>query len=253
MFYLSFMATTKQNKNKLSSKSLTRIAKAFDEKALVIWGTNLGSSVGLGRFTKQESKMVKFPPYQLGVIIGILLSDGWLNFASSCNKNARLGFGQSIARSEYLWFVFNILSHYCSSMPLISKSIRNGTQCFTLKIFTRSLLCFTELHLLFYVNKVKVIPDTIYDLLTPVALAHWISGDGKINNGCGLVLCTDSYTIPEVVRLMNVLMIKYRLECTLQFHTPTQPRIYIRQRSMPLLRPIVIPYMHSSMYYKLGL
>jgi hypothetical protein len=90
------MATIKQNNNKLSSKSLTRRAKASDEKALVVWGTNLGSAVGLGQFTKQESKTVKFPPYQLGVIIGILLSDGWLNFASSCNKNARLGFGQSI-------------------------------------------------------------------------------------------------------------------------------------------------------------
>jgi len=68
------MATIKQNNNKLSSKSLTRRAKASDEKALVVWGTNLGSAVGLGPFTKQESKTVKFPPYQLGVIIGILIS-----------------------------------------------------------------------------------------------------------------------------------------------------------------------------------
>lgn len=113
--------------------------------------------------------------------------------------------------------------------------------------------CFSELHSLFYVNKVKVIPDSIYDLLTPIALAHWICGDGKAASKVGgLILCTDSYSVQEVVQLMNVLMIKYRLECTLRFHTPTQPRIYIRQRSMNLLRTIVTPHMNVSMLYKLG-
>lgn len=50
---------------------------------------------------------------------------------------------------------------------------------------------------------------------------------------------------------MNVLIIRYRLDCTLRFHRPTQLRIYIREGSMPLLRTIVIPYMHTSMLYKL--
>ena len=76
-------------------------------------------------------------------------------------------------------------------------------------------------------------------------------GDG-VAQAHGLIICTDSFSIEEVVRLINVLTIRYRLECTLRYHTSTQPRIYIRQRSMPLLRNIVIPHMHSSMLYKLG-
>lgn len=32
----------------------------------------------------------------------------------------------------------------------------------------------------------------------------------------GLILCTNSFTIQEVVLLLNVLMIKYRLNCTLR-------------------------------------
>lgn len=63
--------------------------------SLVIWGTNLPSLVGRGRLTKQESNMIKFPPYQMSVIIGLLLSDGWLIIASKTTKNARLGFAQS--------------------------------------------------------------------------------------------------------------------------------------------------------------
>jgi len=52
---------------------------------------------------------------------------------------------------------------------------------------------------------------------------------------------------------MNVLMIRFQLECTLRYHGPnnTLPRIYIRQHSMPLLRSIVLPYMHPSMLHKI--
>ena len=80
--------------------------------------------------------------------------------------------------------------------------------------------------ILFYVNGVKVIPDNIYELLTPIALAHFIMGDGT-RMGNGLILCTHNYSIQDVVRLMNfVLMIKYRLICTLRMNKG-KPTIYI--------------------------
>jgi hypothetical protein len=46
------------------------------------------------------------------------------------------------------------------------------TNFYGVQFFTRVLPCFTELHNLFYVNKVKIIPNNFYELLTPVALAH---------------------------------------------------------------------------------
>ena len=110
--------------------------------------------------------------------------------------------------------------------------------------------CMTELHSIFYPNGIKVIPQNIYNMLTPVALAHLIMGDGSAQRH-GLIICTDSYTIPEVVRLMNVFMIRYRLDCTLRFHTPTQPRIYIREGYLAKLQGIVGPFMHPSMLYKI--
>ena len=60
------------------------------------------------------------------------------------------------------------------------------------------------------------------------------------------------YTVKDVVRLKNVLIIRYELDCTIRFHTPTQPRIHIKQRSMPKLRARVRPYFCESMMYKLG-
>ena len=65
-----------------------------------------------------------------------------------------------------------------------------------------------------YKKKIKIIPYNIYDLLIPIALAHWIMGDGAKRNK-GLVLCTDSFSISDVVRLSNVLRIKYGLNTTI--------------------------------------
>ncbi len=219
--------------------------------AIVVWGTNLLSMVGKGRITKQESSMIQLPPYQYSVVIGLLLSDGWLTYSNSRSKNARLGFLQSGANSSYVWYVFNILSHYCSSYPIYRTRKYLGKSNCSLHFFTRALPCFTELHSLFYHKGVKIIPNNIYDLLTPVALAHLVMGDGVAKEH-GLIICTDSYTISDIIRLMNVLIIKYRLDCRLRYHTPTQPRIYIRERSMPTLRGIVKPFIVESMSYKLG-
>jgi hypothetical protein len=99
-----------------------------------------------------------------------------------------------------------------------------------------------------YVTKVL----NIYDLLTPVALAHWIQGDG-VARSHGLIICTDSYKVEDVAKLINVLKIRYNIDCILRFHTPTQPSSTIRAKSMEILRILVLPYMHDSMLYKLGL
>lgn len=77
-------------------------------------------------------------------------------------------------------------------------------------------------------------------------------GDGSAKQH-GLILCVDSYSIADIVRLMNVLLIRYDLNCRIRHHTSTQPRIYIKQRSMPILRVLVKSHMTKSMLYKIGL
>jgi hypothetical protein len=76
--------------------------------------------------------MVKLAPFQYNVVIGLLLSDGWLNFSSKTSKNARLGFKQSLYKTSYVLFVFNTLSHYCSSYPHLTKGIRVGKAFYVL-------------------------------------------------------------------------------------------------------------------------
>jgi len=149
--------------------------------------------------------------------------------------------------------VFCILSPLCPRLPYTRTSVRNGVQCYSVYFYTRCLPVFTELHSMFY-NSVgrKILPPLVVlmDILTPEALAHVIIGDGT-RHGNGLVLCTDSFSVEEVSRLMTVLYVRYDIDSTLRIHKG-KPQIYIRTSSMPTLRNLVRPHMHPSFMYKLG-
>ena len=195
--------------------------------------------------------MFVIPPYQYSIIVGLLLSDGWLIKASTTSISPRLGLAQSLSHFEYIFFVFNALSHYCQNYPTLRGRKRKTQIHYILEFVTRSLPCFLEMYNLFYPNKVKVIPHNIYDILTPVALAHVIMGDG-FNANKGITLCTDSYCLEDVVRLMNVLIVRYELNCTLH-KSNERYRIYISRHCVDKVIKFVKPHLIPSMYYKVGI
>lgn len=76
--------------------------------------------------------------------------------------------------------------------------------------------------------------------------------DSSVHYFC-LVLCTDSFYVPDVIRLMNTLCIRYGLNPYIhckKVSTGVGPRIYIPAGDMSTLRSIVLPYMHPPMLYK---
>ena len=89
--------------------------------------------------------------------------------------------------------LFEIFSQFCSTPHssytyLDSRTNKNYS---SLTLRTKSLSLFTEYYNLFYFNGVKVIPNNIGDLLTPLGLAHWIMPYHKVSKG--VALCTDSF------------------------------------------------------------
>jgi hypothetical protein len=181
-----------------------------------------------------------------------VISDGSFSIGKG-SKNAILRLGQSKAHEAYLWSVFCHLSPLCGSLPYFSSSLRNGVICYAVRFNTRSLPIFTELSSMFYNSEGrKILPPLVVliDILTPVALAHVIMGD-ETRHGNGLIICTDSFSVEEVSRLMTVLYVRYDIDSTLRYYRG-KPQIYIRTSSMPTLRNLVRPYMHPSFMYKLG-
>jgi len=190
------------------------------------------------------------------VLVGSLLGDGYIEMGDRA-LNGRFRISQSLKSEYYLFMLFGILSQFCLSAPRLSKYFdqRTKKEYCSMVISTRSLPLFTMFHSLFYLDGVKIIPSNIFDLLTPLALAHWIQQDGSFNKASGgLTLCTDSFTETEVLLLISVLQEKFGMICSIQ-KAPNkgQYRIYIWARSMPALRALVQSYFLPSMLYKLGL
>lgn len=248
-FYLFSAATPVVIVNMVQTRAKSTRSSNSVCTALVVWGLNPSSGLTTRKLTKIELDMIKFPQEISSLIVGLLLSDGWLVYASTNHKSPRLGFEQSYNQASYVWSVYLSLSPYCYSLPKYRIRSRFNLQLSSLTVTTRSLPILVEFYNKFYCNGKKVIPQDIYDLLTPIALAHLIMGDGTANSN-GLMLCTESYTVVDVVRLMNVLMIRYRLNCTLHNAVNDKPRIYIKHKSVKDLEAIISSYIVPSMEYK---
>jgi LAGLIDADG DNA endonuclease family len=108
---------------------------------------------------------------------------------------------------------------------------------------------------LFYNNGIKGIKPELAMYLTPISLAYFIGGDGT-RSGSGLALCTNSFTQADCDLLASMLYKQLGLVCTVHSagaDSGDQFRVYVNAVSMPLLRQMVMPHLHPSMHYKLGI
>jgi hypothetical protein len=108
----------------------------------------------------------------------------------------------------------------------------------------------------------KIIPsyNVMYELLTPRALAFWIMDDGYKNKRGGITLCTDSFSLIAVWRLIRVLKFKFNINCTIHKKKKSKNskinnlfyyRIYIRSCSLPVLFSLVFNYMCPALLFKI--
>lgn len=245
------------NKIKIIKLSLTGLNLTSSNKELNIvpYGSNLSSTIGY-KFTTVERSCIQIPINKRSIFVGILLSDANLQRVNK-EGEVRLQFKQMYSHFEYFYSVFFELSHYCSNLPILNKVNLHKKIFFALSFTTRSLPCITKFFGLFYPEGKKVIPKNIYDLLTWEALVHWIFQKSNLRKdylSClkkkvyGLYINVEEYSYIDIVKLMNVLIIKYRLLISLAT-IKNKPYIYIKNKSMTKLFLNINPYFLS--FYKI--
>lgn len=190
----------------------------------------------------------------LDILFGSLLGDCHAEFRNKGN-GTRFCFYQESSHVAYLIWLHNLLAElgYCNT-TLPETKTRLGKKGIVRKIIRFKTWTYSSLnwvHELWYVNNIKVVPYNIGDYLSPLALAIWIMDDGS-KVGSGLKFCTNSFTYLECLLLVKVLFNNFNLKSTIQSAgINEQYNIYIWKESMPLLREIVLPYVHPSMKYKI--
>lgn len=222
---------------------------------LILWNHEDNSFFRLqkGILTKKIRDNINIINYHKSMMVGILLSDGHIQ--KQKHWNPRLSLHQSFKNSEYLFSVFNILSVYCSSYPFFKKTIirvRGARKLFySLEFQTRQLKSLNEIYNLFYIDytKIKSISPELFHYIDFIAIAHWIQGDGAKRNK-GIILCTDCFSIIEVVLLMNILLIKFNIKSTIHFDN-NKPRIFINKVELDKIKHQIKPYFVKRFLYKI--
>lgn len=203
------------------------------------------------KLTSLERIMLQLTPRVRSIIIGLLLSDGWLQKRG--HWNPRIGLKQSIINFPYIWYVYNELAYLCSGQLMFGSSTLRGKLFYNLTLQTRQLACIIEIFHLFYIvvdkKPIKVIKEDLFFYMNYIVLAHWIMGDGSKRNE-GITLCTDNFTLPEVVLLINILMIKFDIKPTLH-KEKNNYRIYINKVDLNKIRLHLLPHFVDHFLYKI--
>ena len=101
--------------------------------------------------TKEERNNISLTNFQKSMLVGILLSDGYIEKIKGWNSRIRIE--QSFKYFEYIWFVFNKLSLLTNAYPLMIKRNFRNKIFFSLAFRTRQLKCLNEMYNLFYDKK----------------------------------------------------------------------------------------------------
>ena len=76
-------------------------------------------------------------------------------------------------------------------------------------------------------------------------------GDGS-KHGKGLVLNSQNFTLKEVILLINILIIKFDIQPTLQ-NDRGNYRIYINGKDLNKIKPYILPHIIDHCLYKIAL
>lgn len=224
------------------------------------------------RYNKMEEKdLLKFKLISdktLEVITGELLGDGHI---SSGDNSYRLQFTFASNILDYVNHLkFNVLKEVCNDSKPTPYPKENPKQYW---FASKAMPLFKDLHSQWYkINNninyknrdkfIKVLPKNIYDLLTPISIAHWLMGDGYYNTKeeC-IYFCTDNFTKDEVLLLIDILDKKFKIKSNISNRNYLDKdnnqinhfRIRLPKDSTLKLIKLVKRYIIPIMKYKLGI
>jgi len=188
---------------------------------------------------------------QRKIILGLLLGDGHLE---KNGRYVRLRIDQRLNHKDYVYWLYGELANLVPGKPRIIRETDRRTQktYSRLHFSTYSLKEFEEWRNNFYVNRKKIIPPNIENILkSPVSLAIWLMDDGYKRNDCAAIrLNTDAFNYDEQNILIQCLQKNFKIKSHLH-KKGKWFNIYIPQGEAKKFSRLVKPYILPSFRHKL--
>lgn len=209
---------------------------------------------------KEYRSKSKLPVYLNDVLVGLLLSDGYLE-RTSPTSGVRLTVSFGAKHSLYLQHLYDLFEPYTNTGPTSISVVNRKTETSheVIRFKTVSLPQLVDYYKLFYKSNsegklIKIVPHNIEELMTPIVLAHLIMGDGNLKLPDEIIrIYTNSFTKEEVELLSLAITKKLNILNKVVHDRNNQYMLTISKNQLPLVRELTKAYMHPSMYYKLGL
>lgn len=189
---------------------------------------------------------------QRSILVGTLLGDGHLE-TQDMGKTYRLKIEHQFLQKDYLDWLHDQFKEW----------VRNGVKHRIKKNSKEYVLFSTYSHgtfrfyaQQFYVDKKKIIPKLITELLDPIALAIWYMDDGswKSSHHNTFIIHTVGFVKKDLERVQDTLKKNFGIETNLHKQKEKYWRLYIKSESAEIFRKIIEPYTSKfpSMQNKMG-
>jgi len=201
----------------------------------------------MGNIVGRQNCISKF---QKQVIIGCVLGDGRLECRSK-DKTARLRIHHGERQKDYLFWKYKIFKNIVNSEPkrIVWKDKKRNINNISWYFHTLTTQELGNLYSLFYRRKKKILPENLYDLLTPLSLAIWTMDDGD-NDRDSIRYNIQCFSWKEQKVLKKLLEKKYQLESNLNKDRNSY-RLRVKKSSKVKLIKLISPFIIPSMEYKI--
>jgi hypothetical protein len=213
----------------------------------------------LGNYKRNYRLMNDFPNFLKDALIGILLSDGGLE-RSSNSSNVRLSVIMSMNNYPYIFHLYNLFEPYIDTdLKIMDVNKLYKTYCIV-RFKTISLPKLLYYYNIFYKKSVvdnkikKIVPKEIYNKFNEISLAHLIMGDGNFLKERNIIrIYTNSFNKEDVLFLYNIINKLLYIKSKVVHDRNDQFIIIIEKDDINIVHNNIVPFMHPSMLYKLGI
>lgn len=186
----------------------------------------------------------------IDVLIGNLQGDAHGELRSGAPRFSQ---HMSSRNREYLGWLHKFYSShgYCSTKPIKYKIQigKQGKQYYSGKQNTYTFLSLKWVYDLFYVDRIKKVPNNIEKWQTARALSIWFMDNGVFNQG-GVLFSTYCFPQDEVEKLKTAIYLNFNIKSTI-YHRPAGYILVIKKNQMCQFISVIEPYIIPSMLYKI--